>query len=93
MAEPAEVLCELARVVRDELGSDVVVRPDASLRDDLALDSVSAVVVAVALEDRFRVVLHDEQVTELVTVGDLVSLVCRCVAEQRAGDSGQGEVA
>ena len=73
MAE--EVLVEIRRVVRDELGLGVVPQPEHDLLLDLQLDSVSLLTLAVALEDRFRVKLHDEDAARVRTVSDLVRLV------------------
>ncbi len=47
---------------------------------------MGAIVLAVNLEDRFRVKLSDEDAGAVVTVGDLVDLVGRRVAEARAAD-------
>lgn len=80
------VLAELRRVARETLALERPVELGDTLHDALALDSLSALVVAVALEDRFRVRLQDDRVTSLVTVGDLVSLVCARIAEQ-GGDT------
>lgn len=84
MNEPAEmVLAELRRVARETLSVDRQIELDDPLHDALGLDSLSALVVAVALEDRFRVQLQDERVDSLVTVNDLVKLVCAHMADQR----------
>jgi acyl carrier protein len=80
----ADVLDEIRRVARSELGFEGAVEDSHALRNDLRLDSLGMVLVAVALEDRFRVRLHEEDAARLDTVGDLVALVCRRVGEQRA---------
>jgi acyl carrier protein len=80
----AEVLAELRRVARDELDLDAPIDRASTLEGGMRLDSVGLIVVAVALENRFRVRLHEEDAGELATVGDLVALVCRRVDEQRA---------
>lgn len=79
----AEVLDEIRRVARDELGHEGSVEPALGLRGDLGLDSMGMIMVAVALENRFRIRLHEEDAEALGTVSDLVALVCRRVAEQR----------
>ena len=84
MAElAAEVLAEVRRVARDELEVDVPIDRGSTLQGALHLDSLGLIVVAVALENRFRVRLDEEDAGELATVGDLVALVCRRVDEQR----------
>jgi len=77
----AEVLAEVRRTFREALEFAGPVAPHHELRADLQLDSLGALVLAVALEDRFRVKLDDEDAASVRTVGDLVALVERRVAE------------
>lgn len=78
----AEVLSEIRRIAAAELA----VASPVDLRDhlvrDLKLDSVGALTLAVALEDRFRVKLSDRDAGGVATVGDLVRLVARRIEEQ-----------
>jgi acyl carrier protein len=76
-----EVLAEIRRIAEQELDVAPVERA-SHLRRQLQLDSMAMIVVAVALENRFRVCLHEEDAGALETVGDLVDLVCLRVAEQ-----------
>lgn len=78
-----DVLDEIRRVARAELGHTDAIETSHALREDLRLDSLGMVLVAVALEDRFRVRLREEDAEGVNTVGDLVALVRRRVAEQR----------
>jgi len=80
----AEILAEIRRILRDELEFPGPVELHHALAADLELDSMGALVLAVGLEDRFRVKLAEDDATSLVTVADLVALVERAVAE--AGD-------
>ncbi|HUK12703.1 MAG TPA: acyl carrier protein [Thermoanaerobaculaceae bacterium] len=73
----AEVLAEVRRVLAEELEVARPVEPDDELRGDLLVDSMGAIVLAVALEDRFRVKLPDDGAAAVVTVRDLVALVRR----------------
>ena len=70
-----EVLAEIRRVVRDELGSTREVRPDDDLVADLELDSVGLLTLVVGLEDRFRIALAEEDAASVRTVRDLAALV------------------
>ena len=70
-------------VAREELDYDGPVEEPAELARDLALDSMTVVVLAVALEDRFRIKLNEADAQVLNTVGDLVTLVQRRVQEQQ----------
>jgi acyl carrier protein len=79
-----EVLAEIRRVFRDELETSRPVEPQHELRRDLEVDSMGAMILAVALEDRFRVKLSDGDAGAVVTVEDLIALVERTALEARA---------
>ena len=49
--------------------------PNALLRDDLEIDSLSQVELALAIEDALGLALPDEELAKLATVGDVVSLI------------------
>ena len=51
--------------------------PNASFVDDLDIDSLSMVEVAVAAEERFGVRIPDEALAKLKTVGDAVSFIAK----------------
>jgi len=76
-----EILAEIRRVLAVELEVAAPVELHQELARDLRVDSMGALVLAVALEDRFRVKLAEEDAAA-VTVKDLVDLV-----ERRAGDA------
>ena len=65
----AEVLEKVAKVDPTE------VTRDKRLRDDFGIDSLSMIDVAVAAEDAFGVLLPDEDVERLETVGDAVDYI------------------
>lgn len=54
------------------------------LSTDLQIDSMGAIVLAVALEDRFRVKLTGLEPGSVLSVEDLVGVVERAVREDRA---------
>ncbi len=78
----AKVLEELRAIARRDLELEREVEPGLRLKEDLRLDSMAMIVVAVGLENRFRVRLDEQDAGELLTVGDLVALVTRRVREQ-----------
>jgi acyl carrier protein len=79
-----DVLEELKRIAKKDLEYDGEILLEQSLKTDLQLDSMGMIIVAVGLENRFRVKLQEEDAGALVTVNDLVQLVCRRVAEGAA---------
>jgi acyl carrier protein len=60
------------------------IRLDARLIEDLGMDSLDAVELAIATERQFNVSLSDEQVAKLTTVADIVELVQRLTGTQAA---------
>ena len=75
MAERAEVIAVIDRVLRDELGVAREVRAEDDLLADLQLDSVGVLTLVVGLEDHFRIALREQDAAEVRTVGDLAGLV------------------
>ena len=82
------VLEELRRIAKRDLEFEGALEPTMSLRDDLQLDSMGLTIVAVGLENTFRVKLDEEDAGELVTVADFLSLVERRVIEARLAEAG-----
>jgi acyl carrier protein len=76
-----DVLRAIREIALRELEHRTPIRVDDALVGDLGLDSLTATVLAVGLEDRFRVRLN-ERAGALDTVGDLISLV-----QKRAGET------
>ena len=76
-----EILEELRRIAKRELELERLIEPEMSLKDDLKLDSMGMIIVAVGLENKFRVKLQEEDGGDLATVDDLLSLVERRVTE------------
>jgi acyl carrier protein len=51
------------------------VKMDASLADDLNLDSLDTVELTLALEQQFEIEIPDSELEDLSTVGDAVDLI------------------
>jgi acyl carrier protein len=71
LAGLGEIIDEIAGVPADE------VTPDKSFVDDLDIDSLSMVEIAVAAQDKFGVEIPDDQLKNLKTVQDVVNFVQR----------------
>jgi acyl carrier protein len=69
LAALAEMLEEIAGVNPDD------VTPDKSFVDDLDVDSLAMVEVAMAVEEKFNAKIPDDQLSELKTVGDAVNYI------------------
>jgi acyl carrier protein len=73
-----EILAGLAEIIEEIAGTPVEeVTPQASFVDDLDIDSLSMVEIAVAAQDKFGVEIPDEQLKDLKTVQDVVSFVAK----------------
>lgn len=63
-------------IIVDTISCDAnEVTMEALLREDLGADSLSAVELIMALEDNFDIKISDEEMKEILTVGDLVNYI------------------
>ena len=78
-----EILAGLAEIIEEIAGTPAdEVTPGANFVDDLDIDSLSMVEIAVAAQDKFGVEIPDNQLKDLTTVQDVVNFVAK-----NAGDS------
>ena len=71
-----EIEKELAEIVEEIAGVAAAdVTPDKSFVDDLDIDSLSMVEIAVQAEDKFGVKIPDDELANLKTVGDAVNYI------------------
>jgi acyl carrier protein len=76
MADNAEILAGLAEIVEEVSGvAKDDVTAEKSFVDDLDIDSLSMVEIAVQAEDKFGVKIPDDELANLKTVGDAVNYV------------------
>ncbi|EOM76077.1 acyl carrier protein [Rhodococcus rhodnii] len=77
-----EIVAELGQIIEEVTGiepSEVTV--EKSFVDDLDIDSLSMVEIAVQTEDKYGVKIPDEDLAGLRTVGDAVSYIQKLEAE------------
>jgi acyl carrier protein len=71
-----DILEGLGEIVEEIAGIDPAdVQPDKSFVDDLDIDSLSMVEIAVAAQDKFGVEIPDDELKDLKTVKDVVVYV------------------
>ena len=71
-----DILACLAEIVNEETGVETAdVQLDKSFTDDLDIDSISMMTIVVNAEEKFDVRIPDEEVKNLVTVGDAVKFI------------------
>ena len=71
-----EILEGLADIINEETGLEQdAVALDKSFTEDLDIDSLSMMTIVVNAEEKFGVRIPDEEVKNLVTVGDAVNYI------------------
>ena len=84
---PWETLVKhLVEASDEEISGESVTR-STSLRDDLDLGSLQAITLVMDLEENFGIVVEDEELESLETVGDLDDLITSKLEEAPPGDS------
>jgi len=78
------ITAELAKLSDDDSGP---ITAETRLREDLGLNSLDAVDLALELEDELDIEVPDEQLATFQKVGDVVSAVKRLLDERVAADS------
>ena len=74
----AEILSGLGEIIDEVAGVPAdQVTPEKTFVDDLDIDSLSMVEIAVAAQDKFGVEIPDEQLKDLKTVQDVVNFVSK----------------
>ena len=71
-----EILDGLAEIIDEIAGVPAAeVTPEKSFVDDLDIDSLSMVEIAVAAQDKFGVEIPDDQLKDLKTVQDVITYI------------------
>ena len=75
-ASQDEIIAGLAEIIEEVTGIEPSeVTPEKSFVDDLDIDSLSMVEIAVQTEDKYGVKIPDEDLAGLRTVGDVVAYI------------------
>jgi len=76
VATEQQILDGLAEIIDDIVGVDKAeVTPEKNFIDDLDIDSLSMVEIAVAAQDQFGVEIPDDELRNLKTVKDVINFV------------------
>ena len=79
-----EIQHEVCRTLADTFELDIdSIRPESRLLEDLDLDSIDAIDIAVKLQDVVGRRIKEDELHGMRTVGDVTALVTRCVDPQR----------
>ena len=73
-----EITAGFAEIIEEVVGIEAAdVTVEKSFVDDLDIDSLSMVEIAVQTEDKFGVKIPDEELANLKTVGDAVDYIAK----------------
>jgi acyl carrier protein len=81
------ILAAVADLARRKVGWEGAVTPEMRLVEDLSLDSIHLLTLAVEVEDHFHICLEEDDEAGLETVGDLVAVVERKLAAGGASEA------
>lgn len=67
---------DIKRIMVETLNLDEeLIKPEANLKDDLEIDSLAAVELALELETKLGVYIEDEELAKLITFQDIIDIV------------------
>ena len=71
-----DVRREIVAIIADVSGfEEEEIRPDVRLVEDLEMDPIKAIEIAVAIEKKFRVSIRDEDIPKIKTPREIMTLV------------------
>ncbi|WP_433700600.1 acyl carrier protein [Nocardiopsis sp. CA-288880] len=71
-----EILTGLGEIVEEIVGTEPAdVTPEKNFVDDLDIDSLSMVEIAIAAQDKFGVEIPDDRLKDLKTVQDVINFI------------------
>jgi acyl carrier protein len=76
-----EVLATIQAIAKAELDREQPILMQHRLIADLGIDSLGSMILAVGLENHYRVRLNEQDAATLVTVADVIALVRKRVAD------------
>lgn len=81
----ADIQKEVISIIADISGFEVdEITIDTNIVEDLEVDSIKAIEIAVAIEKKFKVSVRDEDVPKIVSVKQAVDLVGKLLAQGSA---------
>ena len=73
----------VTELIANVTGRDVEeLKPDANLWQDLGIDSIKAIEIAVAIEKKFNVRIPDDQIPQIVTIEQAVQVIQNLLEEK-----------
>jgi acyl carrier protein len=75
--EVISIISEVSGIDEEE------VKPDSNLAKDLEIDSIKAIEITVAIEKKFKISIRDEDIPNIITVGDSIDLAKRILSQNK----------
>jgi acyl carrier protein len=74
---------EIISIISEVSGADEVeIKLDSNLINDLEIDSIKAIEIAVAVEKKYKVSIRDEDIPKIMTPRQIVELTQRLLTEE-----------
>ena len=64
-----------AMIAKQLEGDEASITPESRLVEDLKADSANVMIMIMDLEDQFGILVEDDQIMKMKTVGDVVSYI------------------
>ena len=82
---------EIKQVVSEQLGvKSEEIKPTASFRDDLGADSLDAVELIMALEEKFNIEIPDADAEAMLTINDAIKYIENKINEPQNIEENEG---
>ncbi|MCX5667695.1 MAG: acyl carrier protein [Candidatus Omnitrophica bacterium] len=82
---------EIKQVVSEQLGvKSEEIKPTASFRDDLGADSLDAVELIMALEEKFGIEIPDADAEAMLTINDAINYIENKINEPQNIEENEG---
>lgn len=78
------ILSRVEKIISAQVGDDTALSLETSLQEDLGMDSLELVELAIKLENEFDVTIPDADVRRCATIDDIARLVNYAELEQEA---------
>jgi len=74
---------DIKQLIAEISGRDVEeIKSEASLWEDLGIDSIKAIEITVAIEKKYKIRVKDEQVAEITTVAKAIEVVKEALSKK-----------
>jgi acyl carrier protein len=74
---------EVISIIADVSGYDEdEIKLESKLAEDLEIDSIKAIEIAVFVEKKFKISLRDEDIAKIITVQEILDLASKLVEEK-----------